>query len=217
MPCSQIPAGRRHQAIRCLTCCLPSGLRRRLPRQLDVGTQSHSLQPRCLRFAARVTPEPRKTRFRLAANLDRMGLDTHRTPRMVSVIQFIHPPSPSFPSAQVKQAAARTTRTPLSHNRTPPSPRQPTCCPARHQGISPETPHPRQTAPPQRPGSHHLSHHHARQITPRASQPRLPAEPAPPPTPARRMATPRPAAPARSSPDPGSLPAADALHRSLGT
>ena len=96
MPCSQIPAGRRHQAIRCLTYCLPPHLRRRLPRQLDVGTQSHGLQPRCLRFAARVTPEPRKTRFRLAANLDRMGLDTHRTPKMVSVIQFIHPPSPSF-------------------------------------------------------------------------------------------------------------------------
>jgi hypothetical protein len=95
-PEAQIPAGRRHQAIRCLTCCLPSNLRRRLPRQFDVGTQSHSLQPRCLRFAARVTPAPRKTRFRLAANLDRMGLDTHRTPKMVSVIQFIHPPSPSF-------------------------------------------------------------------------------------------------------------------------
>ncbi|MFT4844222.1 MAG: hypothetical protein ACI90M_004704 [Candidatus Azotimanducaceae bacterium] len=56
-------------------------------------------------------------------------------------------------SAQVVQTAARTTRTPLSHYRTPPSPRQPTCCPASHQGISPETPHPRQTAPPQRPGS----------------------------------------------------------------
>ena len=31
---------------------------------------------------------------------------------MVSVIQFIHPPSPRFPSAQVIQAAVRTTRTP---------------------------------------------------------------------------------------------------------
>jgi hypothetical protein len=122
MPCSQISAGRRHQAIRCLTCCLPPYLRRRLPRQLDVETQSHSLQPRCLRFAARVTPAPRKTRFRLAANLDRMGLDTHRTPKMVSVIQFIHPPSPSFPSAQAVQAAAWTTRT---HSATIPLPRHP--------------------------------------------------------------------------------------------
>jgi hypothetical protein len=33
-PEAQIPAGRRHQAIRCLTYCLPSNLRRRLPRQL---------------------------------------------------------------------------------------------------------------------------------------------------------------------------------------
>jgi hypothetical protein len=46
----------------------------------------------------------------------------------------------------VKQAAARTTRTPPTHNRTPPSPRQPTCCPASHKGISPETPHPRQSS-----------------------------------------------------------------------
>lgn len=125
MPCSQIPAGRRHQAIRCLTCCLPSHLRRRLPRQFDVGTQSHSLQPRCLRFAARVTPAPRKTRFRLAANLDRMGLDTHRTPKMVSVIQFIHPPSPSFPSAQVIQAAVRITRPQPTDSLTPSGSRRP--------------------------------------------------------------------------------------------
>ncbi|MGK0521804.1 MAG: hypothetical protein ACJAUC_004523 [Planctomycetota bacterium] len=71
----------------------------------------------------------------------------------------------------MKQTAARTTRTPLSHNRTPPSPRQPTCCPASHQGISPETPHPRQTTPPQRPGSHHLSHHHARRSRPEPANP----------------------------------------------
>ena len=52
--------------------------------KLDFGARSHSLQPRCLRFAARVTPAPRKTRFRLAANLHRVGLLTHRTPKTVS-------------------------------------------------------------------------------------------------------------------------------------
>ena len=151
MPCSQIPAGRRHQAIRCLTYCLPPHLRRRLPRQLDVGTQSHGLQPRCLRFAARVTPEPRKTRFRLAANLDRMGLDTHRTPKMVSVIQFIHPPSPSFPSAQAVQSAARTTRTQPPESPTPSPSRQPTSRHPSNPGIPPEIPPTGHTAPPPRP------------------------------------------------------------------
>ena len=42
---------------------------------------------------------------------------------MVSVIQFIHPPSPSFPSAQVIQAAVRATRGPLSPDPTPTTPR----------------------------------------------------------------------------------------------
>ena len=81
----------------------------------------------------------------------------------------------------------------------PPEPHSTTIAPRHHPvnrpvaqpasaGIPPETPHPRQTTPPQRPGSHHLNHHHARQITPRASYPHHPAEPAPPPTPAPRMA-----------------------------
>ena len=35
----------------------------------DNGAQSRSLQARCLRFAGRVTPPPRKTRFRPVANL----------------------------------------------------------------------------------------------------------------------------------------------------
>ena len=36
-------------------------------------TQSHGFQVRCLRFAGRVTPAPRKTRFRLLARLYRVG------------------------------------------------------------------------------------------------------------------------------------------------
>ncbi len=35
--------------------------------------QSHGFQARCLRFADRVTPAPRKTRFRLMARLYRVG------------------------------------------------------------------------------------------------------------------------------------------------
>lgn len=42
--------------------------------------QSHSVGTGCLRFAGRVTPPPRKTRFRLLARLYRTGLVTHRVP-----------------------------------------------------------------------------------------------------------------------------------------
>ena len=38
------------------------------------GAQSHGSLTRCLRFAARVTPAPRKTRFRLLARLCRAGI-----------------------------------------------------------------------------------------------------------------------------------------------
>ena len=37
------------------------------------GAQSHGIGTHCLRFAARVTPRPRKTRFRLLARLYRAG------------------------------------------------------------------------------------------------------------------------------------------------
>ena len=50
-----------------LRCCLPSPPTRRLPRLEHFGVQFRSLRARCLRFAARVAPTPRKTRFRLAA------------------------------------------------------------------------------------------------------------------------------------------------------
>jgi hypothetical protein len=76
MPCShQTPAGPERQAIRRSRCCLPPLTRRRLPRLVDFGAQSHGLHLRCLRFAAAVTRAPRKTRFRLAATLGRAGLD----------------------------------------------------------------------------------------------------------------------------------------------
>ena len=42
--------------------------------------QSHGFGTGCLRFAGRVTPTPRKTRFRLLAKLFRTGLVTRRVP-----------------------------------------------------------------------------------------------------------------------------------------
>ena len=44
----------------------------------------------CERFAPWVTPGPRITRFRLAADLGRMGLDTHRVSNKVSKITSRH-------------------------------------------------------------------------------------------------------------------------------
>src|SRR5262249_8350177 len=53
---------------------------------------------RCLRFAARIAPSPRQTRFRLRATLYRVGFDTHRVPAKgfhdSSVTSL--PPFPSF-------------------------------------------------------------------------------------------------------------------------
>jgi hypothetical protein len=46
----------------------------------DFGAQSHGPLTGCLRFAARVAPAPRKTRFRPLAKLYRAGLVTRRVP-----------------------------------------------------------------------------------------------------------------------------------------
>ena len=67
----------------------PIGNTNAVPCQLDgrdshdsmpFGAQSPGFRTRCLRFAGWVTPPPRKTRFRLPAQLYRMGLVTHRIP-----------------------------------------------------------------------------------------------------------------------------------------
>ncbi len=103
MPCSSTPAGSARQAIRRAAFAF------RL--NYDVGTrkvvyfeaQSHSLQTRCLRFASRIAPTTRKTRFRLVASLDRAGLITCGIPRKVSDVFYILPPSPGFPWRNVNQ------------------------------------------------------------------------------------------------------------------
>ena len=67
-----------------LRCCLPLLRRRRLPRLTSFGAQSHGPHTRCLRFAARVAPGPRKTRFRLVALLGRAGLQPAGSKRKAS-------------------------------------------------------------------------------------------------------------------------------------
>ena len=51
---------------------------------MHFGAQLRGLRAPCERFAPWVTPGPRITRFRLAADLGRMGLDTHRVSNKVS-------------------------------------------------------------------------------------------------------------------------------------
>ena len=65
------------------------------------GAQSHGLHTRCLRFAVRVAPTPRKTRFRLLARLCRAGLAARwvlnvRFPRFFLWRHHRSPPYPGF-------------------------------------------------------------------------------------------------------------------------
>jgi hypothetical protein len=79
LPCSSTPAG---------STCLAIATRRRGPRidhsedsyNATFEAQSHSFGTRYLRFAGRVTPTPRKTRFRPPAKLYRTGLVTRKVP-----------------------------------------------------------------------------------------------------------------------------------------
>ena len=79
---------------------LPSNARRRPSQTMHFGAQSRGLRAPCERFAPGVTPGPRITRFRLAADLGRMGLDTHRVSNKVSKITSRHlvPLDRAFPA-----------------------------------------------------------------------------------------------------------------------
>ncbi len=57
---------------------------------MHFGAQSRGLRAPCERFASWVAPGTRITRFRLAAGLGRMGLDTHRVSNKVSKITSGH-------------------------------------------------------------------------------------------------------------------------------
>jgi hypothetical protein len=76
MPRSPTPARPPRQAIAASRYCLPPIRDGDGSRIWYFGAQSRSLRARCLRFAARVTPQPRKTRFRPVANLRRAGMVT---------------------------------------------------------------------------------------------------------------------------------------------
>ena len=88
---------------------LPSNARRRPSQTMHVGAQSRGLRAPCERFAPWVTPGPRITRFRLAADLGRMGLDTHRVSNKVSKITSRHlvPLDRAFPAHALLHSATR--------------------------------------------------------------------------------------------------------------
>ena len=67
---------------------------------MHFGAQLRGLRAPCERFAPWFTPGPRITRFRLAADLGRMGLDTHRVSNKVSKITSRHlvPLDRAFPA-----------------------------------------------------------------------------------------------------------------------
>ena len=88
---------------------LPSNARRRPSHSMHVGAQSRGLRAPCERFAPGVTPGPRITRFRLAADLGRMGLDTHRVSNKVSKITSRHrvPLDRAFPAHALVHESSR--------------------------------------------------------------------------------------------------------------
>ena len=105
---------------------LPSNARRRPSHSMHFGAQSRGLRAPCERFAPGVTPGPRITRFRLAADLGRMGLDTHRVSNKVSKITSRHlvPLDRAFPAhALLHGRSCRRARPdvvyPLRCDRTP--------------------------------------------------------------------------------------------------
>ena len=65
---------RRQPYSSALGCCQSRFRRRWLPRLTPFGAQSHGSPARCLRFAATVTRAPRKTRYRVAGQPSRTGL-----------------------------------------------------------------------------------------------------------------------------------------------
>ena len=92
---------------------LPSNARRRPSHSMHFGAQLRGLRAPCERFAPWVTPGPRITRFRLAADLGRMGLDTHRVSNKVSKITSRHlvPLDRAFPAHALVRRAERALAT----------------------------------------------------------------------------------------------------------
>jgi hypothetical protein len=78
-PCSWTPVGPKHarplRRVGAAPACVNNGGSRD---EKDFGARSHGIGTHCLRFAGRVTPPPRKTRFRMLAKLFRAGFVTRR-------------------------------------------------------------------------------------------------------------------------------------------
>ena len=90
------------------------------PRNQCISGLNHAAyRAPCERFAPWVTPGPRITRFRLAADLGRMGLDAHRVSNKVSKITSRHlvPLNRAFPGTRV---GARIVTGPHDANRRDP-------------------------------------------------------------------------------------------------
>ena len=108
-------------------CCLPLRKRCRPREQFPFGAELHGLEIPCVRFAARVTPAPRNTRFRLVANLCRAGLPACQVPP-----RDFHHVSPYITSLSSRLCLAHSPRRrPLPHcgtqpRRSTPAPASPT-------------------------------------------------------------------------------------------
>ena len=88
-----------HSAAR--RCGLPLLVQRRLPRIGSFEAPWHGPHTRCLRFAGRIAPPPRKTRFRPLARLCRTGCcllqgSNERFQLHALSLSASHPPFPSF-------------------------------------------------------------------------------------------------------------------------
>jgi hypothetical protein len=77
----------------------------------------HGPPTRCLRFAGRITPPPRKTRFRLLATLCRTGCCLLQGPneRFQPCLTTSHPPFPSFLDANETKRSESVASRPAAH------------------------------------------------------------------------------------------------------
>ena len=102
VPCPALRP-RQDRRIRPLRCAgaAPAASTAKAPACIAFEAQSHGFGTGCLRFAGRVAPTPRKTRFRLLARLFRTGLVTRRVPtKGFDDVSYI---SSSFPKFNVAQ------------------------------------------------------------------------------------------------------------------
>ena len=109
LPCSSTPVGPTHQAIRRIGTA-PAVSTAKAPALRTFEAQSHGFGTGCLRFAGRVAPTPRKTRFRLLARLSRTGLITRRVP-----LKGFKVYPTSIPLSQVQRSARTSYATPSGY------------------------------------------------------------------------------------------------------